>query len=59
MSGYVQEQIAQVIQETEEILSETSAIGNREQAMISAYKEIVQLYRLDKEIMTDERHTDH
>ena len=54
-STYCVENIYKVIEETEEVLSETHTRGNREQLMIDAYREIAQLYRIDKEVMKDER----
>ena len=54
-STYCVENIYKVIEETEEALSETHTRGNREQLMIDAYREIAQLYRIDKEVMKDEQ----
>jgi len=54
-STYCVENIYKVIEETEEVLSETHTRGNREQLMIDAYREIAQLYRIDKEVMKDEQ----
>ena len=57
-STYCVENIYKVIEETEEVLSETHTRGNREQLMIGAYREIAQLYRIDKEVMKDEKNSD-
>ena len=57
-STYCVENIYKVIEETEEVLSETHTRGNREQLMIDAYREIAQLYRIDKEVMKDEKNSD-
>ena len=57
-STYCVENIYKVIEETEEALLETHARGNREQLMIDAYREIAQLYRIDKEVMKDEKNSD-
>ena len=54
-STYCVENIYKVIEDTEYMLNEYPRRCNPEHVMIDAYKEIAQLYRLDKEIMKDEQ----